>query len=56
MLYSDEEYELFSQELDGSSVGTIWSAMIPENFNGKKYRMMKKRIFFRVTSASHARW
>lgn len=46
MLYSDKEYELFSQELDGSSVGTIWSAMIPENFNGKKYRMMKKKDIF----------
>ncbi len=35
MLYSDEEYELFSKELDGTSVGTIWSAMTPENLNRK---------------------
>ncbi|QJW54290.1 hypothetical protein HL670_01158 [Serratia plymuthica] len=45
MLYSDEEYELFSQELDGSSIGTIWSAMIPENFNGKISYDEKKDIF-----------
>ncbi|AGP45547.1 hypothetical protein D3C81_105590 [compost metagenome] len=46
MLYSDEEYELFSQELDGSSVGTIWSAMIPENFNGKKISYDEKKGYF----------
>lgn len=33
MLYNDKEYKLFSEELEGCSIGTIWSAMRPDNFN-----------------------
>ncbi|CAI0776510.1 Uncharacterised protein [Serratia proteamaculans] len=32
MLYSDEEYKVFSDELEGTSIGTVWSAMRADNF------------------------
>ncbi len=32
MLYNDEEYKLFSYELEGTSIGTVWSAMRADNF------------------------
>ena len=32
MLYSDDEYKMFAEELEGSSIGTVWSAMRADNF------------------------
>ncbi|QNK34199.1 DUF596 domain-containing protein [Serratia sp. JUb9] len=46
MLYSDEEYRLFSSELEGASIGTVWSAMIPENFNRENLTYEEKKLLF----------
>ena len=36
MLYSDDEYKLFAEELEGSSMGTVWSAMRADNFGERR--------------------
>ncbi|HDJ1441041.1 TPA: DUF596 domain-containing protein [Serratia rubidaea] len=46
MLYSDEEYKLFSSELEGSSIGAIWSAMVPDNFGGESLSYDEKKAYF----------
>lgn len=46
MLYSDEQYKLFSHELEGDSVGTMWSAMIAENFEKAAMSYDEKKEYF----------
>ena len=46
MLYNDEEYKLFSEELEGCSIGTIWSAMRPDNFNKATMSYEEKCEYF----------
>ncbi|HHQ4307748.1 DUF596 domain-containing protein [Serratia fonticola] len=46
MLYSDEEFKLFSEELEGSSIGTVWSAMSPDNFGREVLSYEEKKAYF----------
>lgn len=34
MLYNKENYDLLAQKLEDSSISTIWSAIVSENFEG----------------------
>lgn len=46
MLYSDEEYKLFSDELEGTSIGTVWSAMRADNFEKAAMSYEEKKLIF----------
>ncbi|ENG6108467.1 hypothetical protein ABUV69_003308, partial [Serratia liquefaciens] len=46
MLYSDEEYKLFSDELEGTSIGTVWSAMRADNFEKAAMSYEEKKAYF----------
>ncbi|AJZ89597.1 hypothetical protein VW41_11415 [Klebsiella michiganensis] len=46
MLYNDEEYKLFSEELEGCSIGTVWSAMRADNFNMETMNHDEKSAYF----------
>ncbi|WP_174508771.1 DUF596 domain-containing protein [Klebsiella oxytoca] len=46
MLYSDDEYLLFSEELEGTSMGTVWSAMRADNFGKKEMSYNDKKAYF----------
>ena len=46
MLYSDEQYKLFREELDGDSIGTVWSAMRADNFDKKILPYEEKKNYF----------
>ncbi|MBH1929736.1 DUF596 domain-containing protein [Serratia rubidaea] len=46
MLYSEEEYKLFRDELEGSSIGTLWSAMRGDNFGKKDFSYEDKCDYF----------
>ncbi|EAO2752619.1 DUF596 domain-containing protein [Salmonella enterica] len=46
MLYSDDEYKLFSEELEGCSIGTVWSAMRADNFDKKILSYEEKKDYF----------
>lgn len=46
MLYSDEQYKLFREELDGASIGTVWSAMRADNFDRNTLSYEEKKNYF----------
>ena len=46
MLYSDDEYKLFAEELEGSSMGTVWSAMRADNFGKEELSYKEKCDYF----------
>lgn len=46
MLFNDKEYKLFTEELEGSSVGTIWSAMRPDNFHKEELSYEERKEYF----------
>lgn len=46
MLYSDDEYKLFSEELEGCSIGTVWSAMRADNFDKEILSYEEKKDYF----------
>ncbi|MCS4268116.1 DUF596 domain-containing protein [Serratia sp. BIGb0163] len=46
MLYSDDKYKLFSEELEGSSIGTVWSAMRADNFDRETLSYEEKVAYF----------
>ncbi|BEN69830.1 MULTISPECIES: DUF596 domain-containing protein [Serratia] len=46
MLYSDEEYKLFSYELEGTSIGTVWSAMRADNFEKAVMSYEEREAYF----------
>lgn len=46
MLYSDDEYNMFAEELEGSSIGTVWSAMRADNFGKEELSYKEKCDYF----------
>ncbi|WP_332871898.1 DUF596 domain-containing protein [Serratia surfactantfaciens] len=46
MLYSDDQYKLFREELDGASIGTVWSAMRADNFDRNTLSFEEKKNYF----------
>ncbi|HIE1229319.1 TPA: DUF596 domain-containing protein [Serratia marcescens] len=46
MLYSDDLYQLFSKELEGSSIATVWSAMRADNFDKEEISYDEKKNYF----------
>lgn len=46
MLYSDEEYKVFSDELEGTSISTVWSAMRADNFEKNSMSYEEKKAYF----------
>lgn len=46
MLYNQDEYQLFRDELNGGSIGTIWSAMRADNFDKIHLSFDEKKEYF----------
>lgn len=46
MIYTKEEYELFSNELHFSDIGTVWSAMRPINFDRREMSFEERKVYF----------
>ncbi|CNK13666.1 Uncharacterized protein conserved in bacteria [Yersinia mollaretii] len=46
MLYSHDEYKLFQDELEGGSIGTLWSAMRADNFGKDDLSFNDKKAYF----------